>query len=332
MSQIAVDPMRPSEEEPTRKRTQRRTREVPYNMRVRGWDYLWITLFLAPFVVLYGAFTLWPLVATVIYSFYDWNGVGPLTDYVALDNYIEIARSPSFWNAFANTLGFAGVNTMIKLPLSLFIAVLLTQHWMWGKRIWRTVFFAPLVIPVALAGLVFDFLLNTRGALNDVLLSLGILERPFDFLGNPDTALPTIILISVWQIFGQYMIYWMAALQNVPESVYEAADLDGANAWQKMIYGTLPMIRPVAVIILFLSFVNALKVFGLVAATTEGGPGQSTYVVSYFIYNQAFRDMPFRYGYASAAAVLFGLTVLIAVSAQGYFVRRVGENRGGDEL
>lgn len=330
MSQMAIN--KPgSPDNKTGLKSPRRRREIPYNMRVRGWDYLWIVLFLMPFVVLYGAFTLWPLVATVIYSFYDWNGIGPLTDYIGLENYIEIASSPSFWNAFWNTLIFASVNTLIKLPLSLFIAVLLTQHWMWGKRIWRTVFFAPLVIPVALAGLVFDFLLNTRGAFNDVLLSLGILERPFDFLGNPDTALPTIILISVWQIFGQYMIYWMAALQNVPESVYEAADLDGANGLQKLLYITLPMIRPVAVIILFLSFVNALKVFGLVAATTEGGPGQSTYVVSYFIYNQAFRDMPFRYGYASAAAVLFGLTVLMAVSVQGYFVRRVGESSGSDE-
>jgi ABC-type sugar transport system permease subunit len=132
----------------------------------------------------------------------------------------------------------------------------------------------------------------------------------------------TLILISVWQIFGQYMIYWMAALQNVEESLYEAAEIDGANEWQKLRYVTLPMIRPIATMILFLSFVNALKVFGLIAATTAGGPGQSTYVVSYFIYNQAFRDLPFRYGYASAAAVLFGVTVLIAVTLQGYFVRR----------
>ena len=190
------------------------------------------------------------------------------------------------------------------------------------KRIWRTVFFAPLVLPVALAGLVFDFLLNSRGAVSDVLTSVGILDQPFDFLGNPDSALITLILISVWQIFGQYMIYWMAALQNVPEELYEAAAIDGANEWQKLIHVTLPVIRPVATIIVFLSFVNALKVFGLVAATTEGGPGQSTYVVSYFIYNQAFRDLPFRYGYASAAAVLFGVTVLTAVAMQGYFVRR----------
>lgn len=303
-----------------KKRTLRR--DIPYGMRVRGWDYAWIALFLAPFVVLYSGFTLWPLIATMGYSLFEWTGSGPLDTFIGLENYINIATDSSFWLSFRNTLVFALVNTIIKLPLSLFIAILLTQRWMWMKRIWRTVFFAPLVLPVALAGLVFDFLLNSRGALSDFLTSTGVLDRPFDFLGNPDTALPTLILISVWQIFGQYMIYWMAALQNVSEELYEAASIDGANEWQKLLYITLPVIRPVAIIIVFLSFVNALKVFGLVAATTEGGPGQSTYVVSYFIYNSAFRDLPYRYGYASAAAVLFGVTVLTAVTLQGYFVRR----------
>ena len=320
MSQIAIEPVSEVTKKPEKKKPHKRV--IPFGQRPQGTDYLWIALFLAPFLVLYIGFTLWPLFATMIYSLHDWQGNGPLEDFVGLENYITIAGDPSFWRAFFNTLAFAIINTAIKLPLSLFAAILLTQRWMWFKRIWRTVFFAPLVIPVALAGLVFDFLLNSRGALNDVLQNLGILERPFDFLGHPDTALITLILISVWQIFGQYMIYWLAALQNVPQNLYEAADIDGAGGWQKLIYITLPVIRPVATIILFLSFVNALKVFGLVAATTEGGPGQSTYVVSYFIYNQAFRDLPFRYGYASAAAVLFGVTVLLAITLQGYFVRR----------
>ncbi len=319
MSQLTAKPVAVTEDTKTKKR---RHREVPFGKRVRGWDYAWILLFLAPFLVLYIGFTLWPLIATMGYSLYNWTGTGPLDDFVGLQNYADIASDSSFWLAFRNTLVFAIVNTIIKLPLSLFIAILLTQRWMWMKRIWRTVFFAPLVLPVALAGLVFDFLLNSRGALSDVLTSTGILDRPFDFLGTEDTALITLILISVWQIFGQYMIYWMAALQNVPEELYEAAAIDGANEWQKLAFVTLPVIRPVATIIVFLSFVNALKVFGLVAATTEGGPGQSTYVVSYFIYNQAFRDLPYRYGYASAAAVLFGITVLLAVTAQGYFVRK----------
>jgi len=129
-------------------------------------------------------------------------------------------------------------------------------------------------------------------------------------------------VISVWQIFGQYMIYWMAALQNVPEELYEAAEIDGANEWHKLAYITLPIIRPVAIVILFLALVNALKVFGLVVTLTSGGPGQRTYVVSYYIYNQAFSSTPFRYGYASAVAVLFGVTVLIAVTIQGYFVSK----------
>ena len=321
MSQIAAESTAVAEDAAdTKKRSKRR--EIPFGKRVQGWDYAWIALFLAPFLVLYIGFTLWPLVATMGYSLYNWTGSGPLDDFVGLQNYMDIASDSSFWLSFRNTLVFAIVNTIIKLPLSLFIAILLTQRWMWMKRIWRTVFFAPLVLPVALAGLVFDFLLNSRGALSDVLTSIGVMDRPFDFLGNPDTALPTLILISVWQIFGQYMIYWMAALQNVPEELYEAAAIDGANEWQKLLYVTIPVIRPVATIIVFLSFVNALKVFGLVAATTEGGPGQATYVVSYFIYNSAFRDLPYRYGYASAAAVLFGVTVLIAVTMQGYFVRR----------
>lgn len=304
------------------KAARRRTEDVAYHKRAKGRDYLWIAAFLAPFLILYIGFTLWPLIATMIYSLYDWGGSGALDEFVGLQNYLEIANDPSFWRAFFNTLLFAVSNTVIKLPLSLLAAILLTQRWVWLQRLWRTVFFAPLVIPVALAGLVFDFLLNSRGALNDLLLTTGILDRPLDFLGNPNTAMLTIVLISVWQIFGQYMIYWMAALQNVPESLYEAAAIDGANEWHKLRYVTLPVIRPVATIIMFLSFVNALKVFGLVAATTEGGPGQSTYVVSYFIYNQAFRDLPFRYGYASAAAVLFGVTILTAVTLQGYFVRR----------
>lgn len=306
----------------------RKQKTIPYSQRVHKKDIPWVVVFLLPFIVLYGSFTLWPLMATVIYSFYEWNGSTPLEDFVGFQNYVTIAQDPFFWNAFRNTLVFAVVNTIIKLPLSLFMAILLTRKWLWFKRFWRTVFFAPLVIPVAMAGLIFKFLLNPfNGALNDVLTTLHIVDRPIDFLGNEQWALLVVILVSVWQIFGQYMIYWLAALQSVPEVLYEAAEIDGANEWAKLTRITLPVIRPIATLILFLSFVNALRVFGLVAAMTSGGPGQSTYVVSYFIYNQAFQDLPFRYGYASAAAVLFGVTVLAAVTMQGFFVRRAQESQ-----
>jgi len=201
--------------------------------------------------------------------------------------------------------------------------VLLTRRWLWFKRFFRTVFFAPIIIPVAVSGLVFTYLLNpSNGALDSFLLSTGLIKRPLDLLGHDSTALWAVVVVSVWQIFGQYMIYWMAALQNVPEELYEAADMDGANEWQKLLGITLPMIRPVALIITLLALVNALHVFGIVVTLTAGGPGQASYVVSYFIYNQAFRDTPFRYGYASAAALLFAVLAFVFISGQGFLARQ----------
>ncbi|WP_158838879.1 carbohydrate ABC transporter permease [Streptomyces sp. NRRL S-1022] len=281
-----------------------------------------------PFLVLYLGFTLWPLAATVYYSFFDWSGIGPLENYVGGDNYSRILGDPLFWQAVVNTLLFALGTTLIKLPLSLLAALVMTRKWLRGKKALRTVFFAPLIIPVAMAGLIFTYLLNpSNGALNSALHGLGLTDGTPDVFADRWTAMLALILISVWQVFGQYMIYWMAALQNVPEELYEAAELDGANEWQKLTRITLPMIRPVAVVIVMLALVNAMHVFGLVVTLTGGGPGTSTYVVSYFIYKQAFGSMPFAYGYASAAALLFSVMAFLLVTSQGLFVRRAQKLR-----
>jgi len=292
-------------------------------MAVERRDRLWIVLFLAPFLALYLGFTLWPLVATVAYSFFDWDGIHPLNQFVGLANYAQILGDPLFWISFRNTLLFAIGNTVVKLPLTLLAAVLLTRRWLWFKRFFRTVFFLPVVVPVAVAGLVFTYLLNpSNGALSSVLMDLHLTSQPLDLLGHDSTALWAVVLVSVWQVFGQYLLYWMAALQNVPEELYEAADLDGAREWQKLLYITLPVIRPVAVIIGLLALVNALHVFGVVVTLTAGGPGRATYVVSYFIYSEAFRETPFRYGYASAAALIFAVLAFAFVTSQGYLARR----------
>jgi ABC-type sugar transport system permease subunit len=292
-------------------------------MAVERRDRLWISLFLLPFLALYVGFTLWPLLATIAYSFFDWDGIRPLNQFVGLANYAQILGDSLFWISFRNTLLFAAGNTVVKLPLTLLAAVLLTRRWLWFKRFFRTVFFLPVVVPVAVSGLVFTYLLNpSNGALSAFLMSLHLTSQPLDLLGHDSTALWAVVLVSVWQVFGQYLLYWMAALQNVPEELYEAADLDGAREWQKLLYVTLPVIRPVAVIIGLLALVNALHVFGVVVTLTSGGPGRATYVVSYFIYSEAFRETPFRYGYASAAALIFAVLAFAFVSGQGYLVRR----------
>ncbi|WP_326732438.1 sugar ABC transporter permease [Streptomyces phaeochromogenes] len=296
--------------------------------RAKGRDRLWVAAFLVPFLVLYMGFTLWPLIATVYYSFFDWSGSGPLENFVGGDNYSRILGDPLFWQAVVNTLLFAVGTTLIKLPLSLLAALVMTRKWLRAKRALRTVFFAPLIIPVAMAGLVFTYLLNpSNGALNSALHGLGLTDGRTDVFANRWTAMLALVLISVWQVFGQYMIYWMAALQNVPDELYEAAELDGASEWQKLTRITLPLIRPVAVVIVMLALVNAMHVFGLVVTLTGGGPGTSTYVVSYFIYKQAFGSMPFAYGYASAAALLFSVMAFLLVTSQGLFVRRAQKMR-----
>jgi len=221
----------------------------------------WIPVFLLPFLLLYGGFTLWPLLATLYYSLFNWDGIRPLNDFVGLGNYQRIAGDAVFWLSFKNTLVFAVVETAVKLPLSLLVAILVTRRWLLFKTFFRTVFFLPIILPVALAGLVFTYLLNpANGALDSFLTDRGLIKTPIDLLGHGNTALVAIILVAIWQIFGQYMVYWMAALQNVPEEAYEAADLDGANELQKLIHITLPMIRPVALIISLLALVNALHV------------------------------------------------------------------------
>ena len=295
---------------------QNRTR---VRVRRKGSTGFWIFLFLLPFLLLFGAFTLWPLVATVVYSFFDWNGIDALSaqNFVGLGNYQELVHDSLFWQSFWNTLLFAVANTVIKLPLSLLLAIILTRKWLWFKRFFRTIFFVPIILPVALVGQIFTFLLNpSNGALNGFLMGLGLVKQPIDLLGNESTALWTVILISVWQIFGQYMLYWMAALQSVPEELYESAQIDRFNTWQQFRYITLPMVAPMAIVITLLGLVNSLHVFGIVVTTTSGGPGTSSYVLSYYIYEAAFQNIPFRYGYASASAVLFVALAAVFVMIQ----------------
>jgi ABC-type sugar transport system permease subunit len=302
--------------------------DTAISRRQKHKEWAWSYLFVAPFVIFYIFLTLWPMIGTVLFSLHDYNGMTREATYIGLENYAEIVQDQVFWRSFVNTLIFAFGNTIIKLPLTLLMAIVLTNRYLRGKSFFRTVYFLPIVVPSAIAGLIFTYLLNpATGALNAILKDIGMIEQSIDFLGSREWGLLSIILISVWQIFGQYLVYWMAALQNVPDEIYEAAQMDGAGFWQQLFYITLPIIRPVATIILFLGIVNALQVFGLVVSTTGGGPGSQTYVVAYFIYNRAFSTMPFRYGYASAGAVFFGIVVLLAVSLQGYFVNRANQQR-----
>ncbi len=289
----------------------------------RRTELFWCYLFILPFVVSFSAFTIWPLIGTVMYSLVHVNGAGQIDKFMGIKNYASLFADDTFLRSAINTVFFTLVNTSLKLPLSLFLAILLTRRWLKGKIFFRTGFFLPLVVPSAIVGMIFYNLLNpANGALNAILVQLRLTSQPIDFTGSRWLGMTTIVLVSVWGVLGQYMIYWMAALQSVPEEVYEAAEIDGANEWQKLTMITLPIIRPVATIILFLALVNGLNPFDIVSTLTGGGPGSQTYVVSYFIYARAFAASPPNYGVASAASLLFGVSALIVISIQGFFVTR----------
>ncbi|WP_432973734.1 carbohydrate ABC transporter permease [Dactylosporangium sp. CA-233914] len=307
-----------------------RVRTTSTGMLIGPSEAGYVYLAILPFALLFLAFTVWPLVRTVQFSFYEYGGIGPLSQapFVGLDNYTDVLDDPLFGRSYANTWAFTVGQTLIKLPLSFLIALLLTRKWLKWPTLFRTVFFLPWLMPASIVAMVFYYLLNpANGAINEALLDAHLIGEPVDFLANGPIAFATIAVISVWQIMGQYVIFWMAALQLVPPSLYEAAEVDGAGAWQRLRHVTLPLVRPMAVIIASLGLIWSLGIFDWVQILTSGGPGTDTYVVNFYIYEKAFANARAQYGIASAAAFIFGITVLIVYAGVGHLVNRAQAKR-----
>jgi ABC-type sugar transport system permease subunit len=293
-------------------------------------ELAWVYIALIPFLILFIGFTIWPLMRTVQFSFYDYDGIGSLGDspMVGFKNFGFVANDPVFQQSYLNTWLFTIGQTLIKLPLSFLIAVLLVQPWLRMRGFFRMVFFLPWLMPPSIVAMVFYYLLNpNNGAINEALLALHLTSEPIDFLSRPLIAFSTIAVISTWQIMGQYVIFWMAALQLVPQSLYEAAEVDGANGWQRIWHITLPLIRPMAVIIASLGLIWSFNIFDWVQILTSGGPGTSTFVVNYYVYDKGFAHARAQFGTASAAASIFGITVLIIYTFVGRIVSRAQAKR-----
>lgn len=280
---------------------------------------LWIALFLAPTMVLFGLFVLWPLISSLYYSFFQWNGMSTWPSYfVGLRNYADVLKDNQFWNAFTNTVVFVFVNNIIKLPLTLVLAYLLNNPRLRFSNLYRTGLFLPMVSSTAIIGIVMTFILNPwNGPLNSILISLGVLSSPVDWLGTINLAMLVVILVEVWHYSGQYIIYWLAGLQTIPRELYEAAEVDGANEFQQFFFITIPALKPVIIIVSLLGVVMSLRVFDIVMAMTGGGPAFSTDVIGTFIYRNAFGTASPRIGYSSAVAVLFGLLIMTVGAFQG---------------
>lgn len=294
------------------------------SLRHRVRQARWCYLFMAPSLVLALLFTFYPVVASWYISFLDWSGLDSDRRFVGLDNYREVAGDPYFWNAFGRTFAFAFAAVPVLLVLALVIAIVVNDQALRMRTVFRTVFFLPVVTTTAIVGVVVSLIMNPfDGPLNAFLLDTGLTDAPIDFLGDPDLALWSVAGVFVWKWMGISMIYWLVALQTVPQEVYEASRVDGASRWQTHRYITLPLITPFGIIIALIAFIGALQTFPLMQSMTQGGPAFSTELVEVYIYRLAFaaEHQP-RLGYASAVAVFFGITVLALTLIQAWGLRR----------
>ncbi len=302
-------------------------RATIFNMKRK--EMLWCYLFIFPQLILYFAFTLYPIIMSYVYAFYEWNGFEPLTDFIWFENFKEVILDPLFWNAFKNSFIFMGAMIFIQVPLALILAILFNASWLKGSAFYRTIYFLPVITTTAVVGLVMRFIFGAyKGLVNEVLLKLGVIEMPIDWLGSLDLALLIVIVVGIWKSFGIKVIYWLAGLQSLPKELYEAAKVDGANVFHAFRYITVPLLIPVGSVILLLSAVNALHVFDLVQTMTGGGPAFRTDMVDVYIYRYAFQGGgEARVGFASAAGVFYGIAILVVSAVFGLLVRYTGAKK-----
>ena len=292
---------------------------------------LWAYGFVLPQLVLVTAFTLYPIVMTHVYSLYEWPGFGPLDRFVGLRNYSRILADELFWNAFQKSFLFMAGTVALQLPLALFIAILLNSERLYGRNVYRTLFFIPVVTTSAVIGIVMRSIFASHdGLVNNGLMLVGLIDRPIRWLAQGDTAMVALVLVASWKWLGIKMIMWLAGLQSLPVELYDAAKVDGANYWQTFRHITVPLLVPVGVVVLLFSIVDALTAFDLIFTMTEGGPGFATEFMELYIYRYAFTSfaggLP-QLGYASAAGVFFGLTVFFISLALSVLARRASQVR-----
>ncbi|MBK7616935.1 MAG: sugar ABC transporter permease [Burkholderiales bacterium] len=241
--------------------------------------------------------------------------------FVGLGNYAHVLQMPLFWKALGNTAYFVVLGVPLSIGLSLGAAVLLQSRLARFKPLWRTALFAPVVTTLVAVAVIWRYLFHVRyGWVNHVLESVGI--SPIDWLGDPHWSMPTIILFAAWKNFGGNMIIFIAALQAIPEDLYEAARLDGARAWAQFRHITLPSLAPTTLMVSILTMAGYFQLFAEPYVMTQGGPLQSTVSVLYMMYEEGFRW--WNLGTASAVAVLLFLIIISVTRVLMVFAKREG--------
>lgn len=282
--------------------------------------------YLIPALVLYGWFLLYPMADAVRLSFFEWSGFR--TDeptWVGFENYVRLfTQDAVFFTALRNSVVWVVLSLIIPTGLALLLALGLNRKLV-GRNLMRAVFYIPAVFASITVAAMWRWIYNpTIGFVNQFLDTVGLGALTQSWLGDPQFALASIFVASIWQGVGFSMVLFLAGLQTVPGELVEAAKLDGANAWQRFWAVTVPALRPTTVVVVILTIINALKVFDLVVGMTGGGPAQSTQVLALWSYTQSFANHQFGMGGATATVLLI-ITLALVIPYMAWSMK--GEDR-----
>jgi len=281
-------------------------------------------VFIAPFLLTYALFLLWPLVSGVGMSLRSDNITGEGGEFVGLDNYTEAFQDPNVWSSLGNTVWFTILST-VPLVVTGLVLALLSHHLRFVQWLWRLSWFAPFLLPSGVIGLLFLWVIFPSDfGFADQLLAWFGLHPGIGWLTDERYAMLSIVAATVWWTVGFNFLLYLAALQSIPQHLYEAAELDGAGAWQRLRHVTLPMLKRTTGVVLVLQILASLKIFDQVYIMTGGGPDDSTRPILQYVYQSGFTG--YRIGYASAVSYLFFALIVIVSLVQLRLSRRSGES------
>ena len=270
---------------------------------------------LGPTLFFLAVFILWPIFETFRLSLFDWNGLTPTQEFIGFGNYKEMISDLIFWRSVKNSFILLGMALIIEIPLGFFLALMLYTG---GKRfkIFRFLYFFPMLLSPVAVGILFKFIFDyNSGALNQIIGILNQENLMQDWLGNKEIAIYTIGILVTWQYTPFYMLLFLAALNNIPTEIEEAAKIDGARGWKMIRHIQIPLVRGAGVIAVILISIGSLRYFDLVWVLTAGGPESSTEVMATYLFQMAFKS--YRVGYASTiATALFIIAFFTAIFVQ----------------
>jgi raffinose/stachyose/melibiose transport system permease protein len=276
--------------------------------------------FLLPSVIIYGLFVFFPLFQAFYYGLYDWNGLGPLEDYVGLQNYRDVLSDEIFRNALKHNLVILSLSILVQLPLALGLALVVGRK-MRGRAFFRTVFFLPYVLSEVVTGVLWSFLYHPRTGLNELFAKIIPGFEPIGWLSDPNIVLYSLFIAITWKFVGFHFILYLAGLQSIPEELEESAKLDGASNLRVIKDVTVPLLAPTIRLTVFLSAIGSLQFFDLIWVMTEGGPVNASQTMATYMYKFSFQRFALGYG-AAASLIIFLICFVFALFYMRFFMNR----------